>query len=71
VEPLLDVAPTTLAQIDKQPTVLLLFVYISNSRLLVVENLFAFNAVTLLFGRQEGHPACEKLSGHGSMGKTH
>jgi len=25
--------------------------------------LFAFSALTLLVGRQEGHPACEKLSG--------
>jgi len=25
--------------------------------------LFAFNAVTLLGGRREGHPACKKLSG--------
>ena len=24
---------------------------------------FAFNALTLLVGRQEGHPACKKLSG--------
>ena len=23
----------------------------------------AFSALTLLFGRQEGHPACKKLSG--------
>jgi len=25
--------------------------------------LFAFNALMLLVGRQEGHPACKKLSG--------
>jgi len=25
--------------------------------------IFAFSAVTLLVGRQEGHPACKKLSG--------
>ena len=25
--------------------------------------LFAFSALTLLVGRQEGHPACKKLSG--------
>ena len=25
--------------------------------------LFAFSALTLLAGRQEGHPACKKLSG--------
>ena len=24
---------------------------------------FAFNALTLLVGRQEGHPACKKLTG--------
>jgi len=24
--------------------------------------LFAFSALTLLVGRQEGHPACKKLS---------
>jgi len=24
---------------------------------------FAFSALTLLFGWQEGHPACKKLSG--------
>jgi len=24
---------------------------------------YAFNALTLLVGRQEGHPACKKLSG--------
>jgi len=24
---------------------------------------FAFSALTLLAGRQEGHPACKKLSG--------
>ena len=26
-------------------------------------NAFAFSALTLLVGRQEGHPACKKLSG--------
>jgi len=26
-------------------------------------SVFAFSALTLLVGRQEGHPACEKLSG--------
>jgi len=25
--------------------------------------LYAFSALTLLVGRQEGHPACKKLSG--------
>jgi len=25
--------------------------------------IIAFSALTLLIGRQEGHPACEKLSG--------
>ena len=26
-------------------------------------DMFAFSALTLLVGRQEGHPACKKLSG--------
>jgi len=26
-------------------------------------SVFAFSALMLLVGRQEGHPACEKLSG--------
>ena len=26
-------------------------------------SIFAFSALTLLVGRQEGHPACKKLSG--------
>jgi len=26
-------------------------------------NIFAFSALMLLVGRQEGHPACKKLSG--------
>jgi len=30
---------------------------------LVLEKGFAFNALMLLVGRQEGHPACKKLSG--------
>ena len=29
---------------------------------LLVLQLFAFSALTLLVGRQEGHPACKKLS---------
>ena len=29
----------------------------------IVITLFAFSALTLLVGRQEGHPACKKLSG--------
>jgi len=28
-----------------------------------VANVYAFSALTLLVGRQEGHPACKKLSG--------
>ena len=28
-----------------------------------METLSAFSALTLLVGRQEGHPACKKLSG--------
>ena len=30
---------------------------------LTIYNYFAFIALTLLVGRQEGHPACKKLSG--------
>jgi len=30
---------------------------------LLVSQSFAFSALTLLVGRQEGHPACKKLSG--------
>ena len=30
---------------------------------LVPAHLVAFSALTLLVGRQEGHPACKKLSG--------
>jgi len=29
----------------------------------VTRQLHAFSALTLLVGRQEGHPACKKLSG--------
>jgi len=29
--------------------------------------LFPFSALTLLVGRQEGHPACKKLSGGAGM----
>jgi len=29
----------------------------------VLFHFFAFSALTLLIGRQEGHPACKKLSG--------
>jgi len=32
--------------------------------------LFAFSALTLLVGRQEGHPACKKLSGEVLIGFT-
>jgi len=31
--------------------------------LVLASVLFAFSALTLLVGRQEGHPACKKLSG--------
>jgi len=33
------------------------------SIILLQVSLFAFSALTLLVGRQEGHPACRKLSG--------
>jgi len=29
----------------------------------MLSGLIAFSALTLLVGRQEGHPACKKLSG--------
>jgi len=31
--------------------------------MLTVESHIAFSALMLLVGRQEGHPACKKLSG--------
>jgi len=30
---------------------------------IIAANYYAFSALTLLVGRQEGHPACKKLSG--------
>jgi len=30
--------------------------------LICIEFVFAFSALTLLVGRQEGHPACKKMS---------
>ena len=33
------------------------------SYLVMFVSLFAFSALMLLVGRQEGHPACKKLSG--------
>ena len=30
---------------------------------MVVEEYYAFSALTLLVGRQEGHPACKKMGG--------
>ena len=35
----------------------------SRSRLIFSANECSFSALTLLVGRQEGHPACKKLSG--------
>jgi len=46
-----------------------LFVRIFNHPLVIVScawlngSINAFSALTLLVGRQEGHPACKKLSG--------
>ena len=37
----------------------------SNNNIYFVLLHFAFSALTLLVGRQEGHPACKKLSGGG------
>ena len=34
-----------------------------NLFLTIALSMFAFSALTLLVGRQEGHPACKKLSG--------
>ena len=34
-----------------------------STHLLIVTEFFAFSALTLLVGRQEGHPACKKTSG--------
>jgi len=31
--------------------------------IITISEVFAFSALTLLVGRQEGHPACKKLSG--------
>jgi len=39
--------------------VYLLFVY----SIIISRERFAFSALTLLAGRQEGHPACKKISG--------
>ena len=36
---------------------------ISDFRRFTDDDLVAFSALTLLVGRQEGHPACKKLSG--------
>ena len=41
----------------------LLGCYISDWLILALMGIFAFSALTLLVGRQEGHPACKKLSG--------
>jgi len=37
--------------------------FVSNMELFSGFSAFAFSALTLLVGRQEGHPACKKLSG--------
>ena len=42
---------------------LLVHVLIGLSLTVTSELPFAFSALTLLVGRQEGHPACKKLSG--------
>jgi len=31
--------------------------------IIIITTMYAFSALTLLVGRQEGHPACKKLSG--------
>ena len=40
----------------------LLLVYAYSTKLIIAYYSCAFNALTLLVGRQEGHPACKKLS---------
>jgi len=40
-----------------------LFTYVMNIKCTTCDQLFAFSALTLLVWRQEGHPACKKLSG--------
>jgi len=43
-----------------------LFAFLSNWQAVIPSYAFsayAFSALTLLVGRQEGHPACKKLSG--------
>ena len=39
--------------------------HVGHSSAVVIDlyDLYAFSALTLLVGRQEGHPACKKLSG--------
>jgi len=44
-------------KVTDKPVCCILFV------LFFLFNTFAFSALTLLAGRQEGHPACKKLSG--------
>jgi len=39
------------------------FVLCSGFRLSNTASVYAFSALTLLVGQQEGHPACKKLSG--------
>ena len=41
----------------------LLLVYAYSTELIIAYYICALSALTLLVGRQEGHPACKKLSG--------
>jgi len=41
---------------------------VSNNNELVGNALVAFSALTLLIGRQEGHPACKKYGGMVEVG---
>jgi len=41
----------------------LTYIFPTTGTWLVYYNVLAFSALTLLVGRQEGHPACKKLSG--------
>jgi len=36
--------------------------YKQHSFMTIIDTMYAFSALTLLFWRQEGHPACKKLS---------
>jgi len=53
-------APAAAAAADAAPC---LIYRLGQKSMLLYYDRFAFSALTLLVGRQEGHPACKKLSG--------